>query len=205
MAEESNVHVKVAMAEVLGCFLIATVAILIAMFGLKVTDDLGTIVALAPWIGWGLLVCTVVAYVNENLLLTAIFGPLAVFLLAFPDIAIAALAGVGGLLPAAGGTPGAVIVGFIGVALLVDAIVSMMQPIRILSILLFVAAIAFFVMAVWWNDLGTLTTSDLRVVLGFVWFLVAALAAYIGAAVAIFVVKGAPLLPLFISKAPAKA
>jgi len=186
MAEESNVHVKVAMVEPLACFLIAFIAIVIAMFGLDQYDSLAAIVGMAPWVGVGLAVCAIIAYLNENLLLTGVCGILAVFLLAFEGIT---------------GDPatmaGATAVGFVGVVLLIIGVVSLAQPVKMLPILLFVAGLAVLLTAFWWDG-GDLMTNDYRMIMGVFWFLTALLAFYIGTAVMFLVVKGKQVLPLLI-------
>ena len=186
MAEESNVHVKVAMVEPLACFLIAFIAIVIAMFGLDQYDSLAAVLGMAPWVGAGLALCAVIAYLNENLLLTGVCGVLAVFLLAFGKITAD---------PAT--MAGATAIGFVGVVLLVIGVVALAQPVKMLPILLFVAGIAVLVTAFWW-DSGDIMDSALRMVMGVFWFLTALLAFYIGTAVMFLVVKGKQVLPLLI-------
>ncbi len=202
MAEERNVHTKVAMAEVLGLLMIGWITALIAFFGFKSYEDLGVILAVIPFAGWGLIVALVIAYLNENLLLTAIFGPLAFFCLAFPAIAsdgLTPLLGLSGA-PAAG----AVALAFVGLALLIACLVSIMQPVKMLPVLLLVAAIMFFMLALWWTDLGSSTktvfNSDWRVLVGVFAILTSLFATYMAAAISVLVVKGKPLLPLLISK-----
>src|SRR5665647_3670056 len=84
MVDESNVHVKVAMADVLGLLVISMFTFAVAAFGLGANGDfslLNLIVAIGPAVGIATLIAAVFCYVNENLLGTAIFGPLAVFFL----------------------------------------------------------------------------------------------------------------------------
>ncbi len=52
MAEESNVHTKMAMAEVLGLYMIALIGILVGCYGLGVFDGLGVIIESAPTLVW---------------------------------------------------------------------------------------------------------------------------------------------------------
>ncbi len=186
MAEESNVHVKVAMVEPLACFLIAFIAIVIAMFGLDQYDSLAAVLGMAPWVGLGLGICAIIAYLNENLLLTGVCGLLAVFLLAFNGI-------TGDPATMAGSTA----VGFVGVVLLIIGVVSLAQPVKMLPILLFVAGLAVLLTAFWW-DSGDLMDSSLRMIMGVFWFLTALIAFYIGTAVMFLVVKGKQVLPLLI-------
>jgi len=189
MAEERNTHVKLAMAEVFACFAIAWIAFVLAMFGLKIFDDTGTILVVSYWVGIGLLVATVVAYVNENNLLVAILGPLAIFFLAFPKIAEAGL--TSGDMAA-----GTYTVMFVGIILLVDALLSLMQPIKILPVLLFLAAALFFVVGMWWSDMSDTN----RMLVGVFGLLVFIVATYIGAAVLALTIKGKPIIPLLITK-----
>jgi len=86
MAEESNVHVKVAMADVMALFVIAFFTFLVGGLGLGVFDSPALIAGIALPVGIMTIVATVIAYLNENLLGTAIFGPLAVFFIVFPAI-----------------------------------------------------------------------------------------------------------------------
>jgi hypothetical protein len=192
MAEESNVHTKMAMAEVLGLYMIALIGILVGCYGLGVFDGLGVIIGVSTYLGLGLLLCTYVAYRNENLLLTGIFGVLAVFLLGFPAM-------VNGAMGTLGDFDSAMIyMVFIGVLLLVMGVVSLAQPVKMLPILLIVAAIAFILLGLWFqNDLPN-ATEDYRMVTGVLWLLVGLIATYMGAAISLLVMKGKPVLPLLI-------
>ncbi len=192
MAEESNVHTKMAMAEVLGLYMIALIGILVGCYGLGVFDGLGVIIGVSTYLGLGLLLCTYVAYRNENLLLTGIFGVLAVFLLGFPAM-------VNGAMGTLGDFDSAMIyMVFIGVLLLVMGVVSLAQPVKMLPILLIVAAIAFIMLGLWFqNDLPN-ATEDYRMVTGVLWLLVGLIATYMGAAISLLVMKGKPVLPLLI-------
>ncbi|QLH73999.1 MAG: hypothetical protein HPY73_00045 [Methanomassiliicoccales archaeon] len=184
MAEEKNMHVKVAMAEVFGLVLIGFIATLVGMFGLEQYDDLNVIIGVAPTVGLLLLVATIVAYLNENILLTGIFGVLALFLMAFEGIIQHDAAG-------------ATAIAFVGVILLVMALVSFAQPVKMLPILLIVAGIAFILLALWWAE-GDLLNNDYRMITGVFWTLVAVIAVYMAAAISLLVVKGKPVLPLLI-------
>jgi len=192
MAEESNVHTKMAMAEVLGLYMIALIGILVGCYGLGVFDGLGVIIGISTYLGLGLLLCTYVAYRNENLLLTGIFGVLAVFLLGFPAM-------VNGAMGTLGDFDSAMIyMVFIGVLLLVMGVVSLAQPVKMLPILLIVAAIAFILLGLWFqNDLPN-ATEDYRMLTGVFWLLVGLIATYMGAAITMLVMKGKPVLPLLI-------
>jgi hypothetical protein len=181
-----NVHAKMAMAEGLGCFLIAFIAIVIAMFGLDQYDSLVAVLGMAPYIGLGLLLCTYVSFVNENLICTAVFGLLGVFLLAFSGITSD---------PAT--MAGATAVGTIGVIILIIGVVALNQPVKILPILLFIAGLTVLVTALWW-DSGDIMDSALRMVMGVLWLVTALLAFYIGTGVMFLVVKGKQVLPLLI-------
>ncbi|HOQ26614.1 MAG TPA: hypothetical protein PLF76_07745, partial [Methanomassiliicoccaceae archaeon] len=108
MAEESNVHIKVAMADVMALFAIAFFTFLVGGLGLQVFDSVDLIASIAGPVGLLVLVATIVAYLNENLLGTAIFGPLAIFFLVFPFIPADA-AGMLGLV-------------YIGLVILIDAV-----------------------------------------------------------------------------------
>jgi hypothetical protein len=188
MAEERNAHVKLAMAEVFGLYLIALIGILVGLYGLKSFNDLSVIVAVAPYLGLGLLVCTFIAFWNENLLLTGIFGVLAIFLLGFPSMATAGMTG-----GAAAATAAETYIVFIGVLLLVMALVSWMQPVKMLPILLVISGIAFIFLGIWFKE-----GENYRQIVGVLWLLVCLLSTYMAAAISILVVKGKPLLPLLI-------
>jgi len=192
MAEESNVHTKMAMAEVLGLYMIALIGILVGCYGLGVFDGLGVIIGISTYLGLGLLLCTYVAYRNENLLLTGIFGVLAIFLLSFPAM-------VDGAMGAFGDFDSAMVyMVFIGVLLLVMGLISLAQPVKMLPVLLIVAAIAFILLGLWFqNDLPN-ATEDYRMLTGVFWLLVGLIATYMGAAVTMLVMKGKPVLPLLI-------
>ena len=77
MAEESNVHIKVAMADVMALFVIAFFTFLVGGLGLGVfgLDQLAIIAEISVPVGILVLVATIIAYLNENVLGAAIFGP----------------------------------------------------------------------------------------------------------------------------------
>jgi hypothetical protein len=192
MAEESNVHTKLAMAEVLGLYMIALIGILVGCYGLGVFDGLGVIIGVSTYLGLGLLLCTFVAFWNENILLSGIFGVLGIFLLSFPALVSGAMGAFGDY------DSGMVYMVFIGVLLLVMGLVSLAQPVKMLPVLLIVAAIAFILLGLWFqNDLPN-ATEDYRTATGVLWLLVGLIATYMGAAISLLVMKGKPVLPLLI-------
>ncbi len=188
MAEESNVHIKVAGAEVLGLFLVGGIAILVGLYGLEVFEDLNVIAGVAGLVGLGLFLTTIIAYLNENVLVSAAFGMFSVFLMGF-----AAMAG-----PVLAGKPDAYIAAeyctiFVGVGLLLVGIVSFAQPVKILPIFLIIAALAFVFLGLWF-DMG----DDVRMIVGVLWTIAALLAMYMATAIAFLVVKGKQVLPLLV-------
>lgn len=194
MAEERNTHVKMAMAEVLGLYMIAFVGILVGSYGLGVFDGLGVIINIAMYLGIGLLVCTVIAFWNENLLLTGIFGVLGVFLLSFSPMVTAAMSPMGDFQSAM------IYMVWVGVLLLVMALISMAQPVKLLPILLIVGGLAFILLGMWFNDFGAGNGENLRMIVGVLWILTGVIATYLAAAITMLVMKGKPVLPLMISK-----
>ncbi len=189
MAEESNVHIKVAGAEVLGLFLVGGIAILVGLYGLEVFNDLSVIAGVAGLVGLGLFLTTIIAYLNENILVSAAFGMFSVFLMGF-----AAMAGPV-LTP---GNPEAYLAAeyctiFVGVGLLLVGIVSFAQPVKILPIFLIIAALAFIFLGLWF-DMG----DDVRMIVGVLWTIAALLAMYMATAIAFLVVKGKQVLPLLV-------
>ena len=197
MAEERNTHVKMAMAEVLGLYMIAFVGILVGSYGFKVFDGLDVIINISLYLGIGLLICTFIAFWNENLLLTGIFGVLGIFLVSFaPMVSGAALH------PVLGGDPMSAMVYmvFVGILLLVMALVSWMQPVKILPVLLIFGGLAFIFLGMWFNDFTLNNGDNLRAVVGALWFITGLLSMYMAAAITMLVMKGKPVLPLLISK-----
>ncbi|HUT27794.1 MAG TPA: hypothetical protein VMW85_07105 [Methanomassiliicoccales archaeon] len=188
MAEESNVHIKLAGAEVLGLFLVSIMAILVGMFGLGVFDDLSVIAGVAALVGTGLFLCTIVAYLNENILVSAAFGLFAVFLLGFAAMATPVLTGAFEAYIAA-----EIYTIFVGLGLLMVGIVAFAQPVKILPIFLVVAALAFVCLGLWF-DMG----EDIRMVVGLLWTIASLMALYMATAIAFLVVKGKVVLPLLI-------
>jgi hypothetical protein len=172
MAEESNVHVKVAMADVMALFVIAMFTMSVTMFAFDVSS-IALVVAIGPFVGILCIVAAVFAYMNENLLGTAIFGPLAVFFFTIV-------------------TPGAII----GIIILIDAIVAFFQPVKMLPILLIIAAIAFFVTAIFYNP--DQTSDSFKTATGVMWLIYSLLSFYMAAAIMMLVLKGKQVLPLMI-------
>jgi hypothetical protein len=134
-----------------------------------------------------LLLCTLVSFINENMLLTAVFGPLAFFFIAFPSFILAGPAAMYATI-------------FIGIVLLLDALVAFMQPVKLLPILLLVAAILFFVLGAWVGDAPKYDTSDMRMIVGVFSLLTFLIATYMAVAIGILTVKGKMLLPLLVTK-----
>ena len=196
MAEERNTHVKMAMAEVFGLYMIALVGALVGSYGLKVFDGLGVIINVALYLGIGLLICAFIAFWNENLLLTGIFGVLGIFLASFSGM----VSGAMGAFPMGDFASAMVFMVAVGVLLLIMALVSWMQPVKLLPILLIVGGLAFIALGFWFNDFGAGKGDNLRMVVGVLWILTGLLAAYLGAAITMLVMKGKPVLPLLISK-----
>ncbi len=189
MAEESNVHVKVAMADVMALFVIAFFTFLVGGLGLGVfgLDQLAILVEISIPVGILVLLATIIAYLNENVLGTAIFGPLAVFFLVFQFIP-----------PDASGMLALV---YIGLVILIDAILSLAQPVRLLPIVLFIAAIAFFVTGIWYN--GGLADETLRMAAGALWMIFSLLGLYLGTGIVLLVMKGKQVVPIGIPASPA--
>jgi hypothetical protein len=184
MAEESNVHIKLAGAEVLGLFLVSMIAILVGMYGLEVFDGLGVILNVAAVVGTGLFLCTIVAYLNENILVSAAFGLFAIFLLGFMGMA------TGGDAMAA-----EIYTIFFGLGLLMVGVVSFAQPVKILPIFLIIAALAFVFLGLWFDpDMA----EDMRMIVGVLWTIASLLALYMATAIAFLVVKGKQVLPLLV-------
>lgn len=189
MAEESNVHVKVAMADVMALFVIAFFTFLVGGLGLGVfgLDQLAIIAEISVPVGILVLVATIIAYLNENVLGTAIFGPLAVFFLVFQFIPVDA--------------SGMLALVYIGLVILIDAVLSLAQPVRLLPIVLFIAAIAFFVTGAWYN--GGASDEGLRTAVGALWMIFSLLGLYLGAGIILLVMKGKQIVPIGIPSAPA--
>jgi succinate-acetate transporter protein len=186
MAEESNVHVKVAMADVMGILVVSMFTFAVAVFGLDI-DKTGTLIAaIGPFVGLLCIVVAIFMYYNENLLGTAIFGPLAVF---FLTITAPAILGVT-LSPEST----AMLCVVIGIIALIDTLLSLAQPVKMLPILLGVAAIAFFVTAgFYWQG-----NNDLKMAVGALWMIYSLISFYMGAAIVMLVLKGKQVLPLLI-------
>lgn len=191
MAEESNVHVKVAMADVMALFVIAFFTFLVGGLGLGVfgLDQLAIVAEISVPVGIMVLLATVIAYLNENVLGTAIFGPLAVFFLVFQFIP-----------PDASGMLALV---YIGLVVLIDAVLSLAQPVRLLPIVLVLGAVAFFVTAVWYN--GGLADDTMRMLAGVLWMVFSLVAMYLAAGIILLVMKGKQVVPIGIPSAPAAA
>jgi hypothetical protein len=191
MADERNAHVKLAMAEVLGLYMIALVGILVGGYGLKAFNGLGDVIELSLYLGLGLLLCTIVAFWNENLLLTGIFGVLAVFLLGFKAM-------VGGTGATVDYSSIELYCVFIGILLLIMAAISMMQPVKMLPILLLFAGLAFIFLGVWFKEDLAAGKENYRAIVGVLWLIAGLISTYMAAAISLLVIKGKQVLPLLI-------
>ncbi|MGD1060050.1 MAG: hypothetical protein ABR879_01155 [Methanomassiliicoccales archaeon] len=195
MAEERNLHMKLAGAEVFGLLMIAWITLIVAMYGFKAFDltvgsNLAFVLTNALWVGAALLLATLVSFLNENVILTAVFGVLAFFFIAWSQLPGAPI----GVVPM-------YMAVFVGIALLIATVLSLWQPVRLLPILLIVAAILFFVLGAWLNDFPTNgENSNLRGIVGVFSILVFLIAVYMSIAIGALMVKGKPVLPLLIKK-----
>jgi succinate-acetate transporter protein len=192
MADEKPMQIKYAMADVLGLFVISIFTFLVA--GLGLDANTGAIIeAVALPVSIATFIVAYIAFVNDNLLGTAIFGPLAVFFLGFfvlslpADMAIVSVTGV----------DIAMLLGFIGIIIFIDAVVAFLgQPVRMLPILLFIAAFAFFATALFYNS----PNDTMKMVFGVLWLIYSLLSLYMAPAIMLLVMKGKPILPLLIKK-----
>lgn len=178
MAEDTNTHVKVAMADVMGLLVIAMFTFAVGAYGLGSDDAINLVLAIGPFVAILCIIVALMMYLNENLLGTAIFGPLAVFFFTIVGVA---------------GDAGAWLCVVIGIIALIDALLSMAQPVKMLPILLLIAAVAFFVTAAWYNGI-----EDTRAIVGALWMIYSLLSFYMAAAIVLLVMKGKQVLPLMI-------
>jgi hypothetical protein len=181
MAEESNVHVKVAMADVLALFVIAMFTMAVGGLAFEM-NGLTFVVAIGPFVAILCIVATIFAFLNENLLGTAIFGPLAVFFFTITAFGVTA-------------DDSMMLCIIIGVIILIDALVAFAQPVKMLPILLLVAAVAFFVTALFYNDP---TQDSMLDAAGALWIIYSLISFYMAAAILMLVLKGKQVLPLMI-------
>ena len=181
MSDETKI--KVAMADAFGVILIGWIAFMLAFVFLD-QYGLGLVVGgLSGIVGIALAAVTIMAFLNDNLFGTALFGPLAVFFYVFPTVIA--------------DTPEAVsaLILFVGVYLLVMGIISLAQPVRMVTIVLFVAAIALILVGYWWIDGG----ETLKTLSGVFLALLGIFASYLGLAIVTNTIKGEMVLPLFVS------
>ncbi len=135
------------------------------------------------------MIVTVVAFFNENYLMSVTFGALAAFAGLFPAMAVATIGGQESF------ANGGMATLFIGVILLVVGIVSVVQPVKMVPVVLIVAAIMFFFIGLWWGDL---TNDTYNMLTGVFATLTMLIALYLVAAIGLLVVKGKPVMPLLI-------
>jgi hypothetical protein len=190
MAEDRNMHVKLAMAEGLGLALVAYLTFMVAMWAFDQVTPGAAILGVAQWCGVGFLIVTVIAFFNENYLMSATFGILGAFTSLFPAMALAAMGGADSF------ANGGMATLFVGVLLLLLGIISIAQPVKMVPVVLIVAAIMFFFIGLWWGDLGNDTYKMLTGVFAMLTMLISL---YLVAAIGLLVIKGKPVLPLLIS------
>ncbi|HTY47863.1 MAG TPA: hypothetical protein VMB46_09405 [Methanomassiliicoccales archaeon] len=196
MADEKPMQLKYAMADVLGLFVVSMFTFLVAGFGLKAYASLAIVAAVALPVAVATFIVTRVAFVNDNLLGTAIFGPLAVFFFGFffLNSSFVSLAGLDN-------TAVAMLCALIGIVVLIDAFIAFMQPVRLLPILLIIAALAFFSTAALYTDLATNgLNSSYMGLMGALWLIYSLLSWYMAAAICCLVMRGKCILPLLIKK-----
>lgn len=185
MAEETNTHLKVAMADVMGILVISMFTFAVGIWALGYDDGASLIGAVGPYVGVLCIITAIFMFWNENILGTAIFGPLAVFFLTITAGA-----------PDAGGA--AMLCVVIGIIALIDCLVSMAQPVKMLPILLGIAAIAFFITALHYAVNVDAVNNDYKFIVGALWMIYSLLSFYMGAAILLLVMKGKQILPLMI-------
>jgi succinate-acetate transporter protein len=180
MSDETKI--KVAMADAFGAILIGWIAFMMA-FVFFDQYGLGFMVGgLSGIVGIALAVVTIMAFLNDNLLGTALFGPLAVFFYVFPTVIADAPEAV------------ATMIIFVGIYLLLLGIISLAQPVKLVPVVLVVAAIALVLVGYWWVDGG----ETLKTLSGVFLALLGVLATYLGLAIVANTVKGDMVLPLLV-------
>ena len=83
---------------------------------------------------------------------------------------------------------------FMGIVLLINAIASFAQPVKMLPILLLIASVAFFVTAMFYSQGG----DGLQMATGVLWLVYSLLSFYMALGILLLVMKGKEILPLLI-------
>jgi hypothetical protein len=184
MADERNIHIKMAMVEPLGCFLIAWIAFQVAMAGFDQFSLLsGAVLMVGQIVGVGLIILAFLSFWQENVLCAMVFGILGVFFASLPEWGLA---------------PGAYSATmFVGIILLLSMVVSLAQPVRLIPVLLFFAFLLFILLGAWLNDFTNTGLQNATGVLAAIVFLIAL---YLSTGVGLLVMKGKQVLPLWIKK-----
>ena len=181
------------MPEILGLVLVALVALMVGLVSLGVgTADVNMfmvamfLVPAAMFFG----VVAVFSYLNDNMFATALFGFLAVFFWAFPDVfagaAVSALYGLADL---------ALFILFGAVVLLAMTFVSTAQPVKMVTGVIGLAALTFLFLGIWVWD-GFATGALWGMLTGIFGVLAGLLSLYLPVAILYNTMKGQNALPL---------
>ncbi len=187
MTNHEEVKVKVAMPEVLGLFVVAYIAAMVGFVMLDFGADpgaLGMIAGFLPYAALLFAIVTVACYLNENMFGTALFGVLALFFYGFVPV-YAAIA-------ATSMQDFALYVLFGAVFLLVMAVVSTAQPVKMVTAIIALAGVTFLALGagVW------METTDLEWVVGIFGILTAIVSFYLPVAILFNTMKGENKLPI---------
>ena len=87
---------------------------------------------------------------------------------------------------------------FIGILLLIMAAISMMQPVKMLPILLVFAGLAFIFLGIWFKEDLAAGKENYRAIVGVLWLIAGLISTYMAAAISLLVIKGKQVLPLLI-------
>jgi len=187
MTHHDEVKVKVAMPEVLGLFVVAYIA---AMVGFVMLDfgagpgSMGMIAGFLPYAALLFAIVTAACYFNENMFGTALFGVLALFFYGFVPVY--------GAIAVTSPQDFALYVLFGAIFLIVMGIVSLAQPVKMVTGVVLLAGLTFLALGagVW------METTSLEWIVGILGLLTAILSFYLPVAIMFNTMKNENVLPI---------
>ncbi len=193
MTSHDEVKLKVAMPEILGLYLVAYIAMMVGLalldIGAGPFNSMNMVFAFLPYAALAFGLVAIFSYLGDNMFATALFGILAVFFYGFPDVVGAQLTGLTGFADTG------MYVLFGAIFLLIMGVVSLAQPVKMVTGVIVLAGLTFLLVGLWiWQ--GELDSSALEILGGLLGVITGLLSLYLPTAILFNTMKGKNVLPI---------
>jgi succinate-acetate transporter protein len=195
LKNETCVRVKneICTPDAMGSMLLGWIAMIMGLAFLKVYAVGAAVLAIVLMAGVGLIIVAWAAFIKNDIFGTMTFGPLGIFAIAFD---VMHWLPKWGLAPPVSGTESGMFLIFMGLFLGVAAIITLKMPVRLLTIVVTVAAIGLThsgLSNIYPSDLIETTSGLNLVILGF-------LSTYLGVAITMNTITGKMTWPVLMAK-----